>query len=83
MQLGIINQKGCRDLGVVKTEETSIKGMEADKSGKGANTGLFYEDSQGQNVNRTEGKTATPYTEKCLRDDEVSIQSKETKNIRP
>ena len=46
MQLGIINQKGCRDLGVVKTEETSIKGMEADKSGKGANTGLFCEDSQ-------------------------------------
>ena len=47
MQPGITSQKSCRDLGVVKTEETSIKGMEADKSGKGANTGLFYEDSQG------------------------------------
>jgi hypothetical protein len=73
MQPGIISKKGCRDLGVVKTEETSIKRIEADKSENGANTRLFCEDSQGQFANMTEGKTVTPYSEKRLRDDEISI----------
>ena len=77
MQPGIISQKDFRAQGVVKTEETSIKGNEPDKYGNGANTGVCCEDSQGQNANRTEGRTVTPYTEKCVKDDQVSIQSKE------